>query len=58
MTIMKNCNAVNGIANISKNLIVYFVLNLDEIVKLPVVYRHYKKYKWLRNLTNGGIQNE
>ena len=58
MTIMKNCNAVNGIANISKNLIVYFVLNPDEIVKLPVVYRHYKKYKWLRNLTNGGIQNE
>lgn len=23
-------------------LTVYFVLNLDEIVKLPVVYRHYK----------------
>lgn len=39
-------------------LIVYFVLNLDEIVKLPVVYRHYKKYQWLRNLTNGGTQNE
>lgn len=39
-------------------LMVYFVLNLDEIVKLPVVYRHYKKYKWIRNLTNGGTQNE
>ncbi|MBO4996581.1 MAG: MATE family efflux transporter [Lachnospira sp.] len=39
-------------------LIVYFVLNLDEIVKLPVVYRHYKKYQWLKNLTNGGTQNE
>lgn len=39
-------------------LTVYFVLNLDEIVKLPVVYRHYKKYKWLRNLTDGGTQNE
>ena len=25
--------------------VVYFLLNLDEIVKLPVVYRHYKKYK-------------
>ena len=32
--------------------------NLDEIVKLPVVYRHYKKFKWLKNLTNGGTQNE
>lgn len=30
---------------------VYFLLNLDEIIKLPVVYRHYKKYKWVRNLT-------
>lgn len=30
---------------------VYFIVNLDEIVKLPAVYRHYKKYKWLRNLT-------
>ena len=39
-------------------LMVYFVLNLDEIVKLPVVYCHYKKYKWLKNLTNGGTQNE
>ena len=32
-------------------LAVYFLLNLDEIVKLPAVYRHYKKYKWVRNLT-------
>lgn len=39
-------------------LTVYFALNLDEIVKLPVVYRHYKKFKWLKNLTNGGTQNE
>ncbi len=30
---------------------VYFVLNLDEIVKLPVVYRHYRKYGWLKNIT-------
>lgn len=30
---------------------VYFVLNLDEIVKLPVVYRHYRKYGWVRNIT-------
>ena len=32
-------------------MVVYFVLNLDEIIKLPVVYKHYKKYKWIRNLT-------
>lgn len=30
---------------------VYFLLNLDEIIKLPAVYRHYKKYQWLKNLT-------
>lgn len=30
---------------------VYFIVNLDEIVKLPAVYRHYKKYKWVRDLT-------
>lgn len=34
-------------------MVVYFLLNLDEIVKLPVVYRHYKKYRWVRNLTEG-----
>lgn len=32
-------------------LLVFFVLNLDEIVKLPAVFKHYKKYKWLKNLT-------
>lgn len=32
-------------------LAVYFLLNLDELVKLPAVYRHYKKYGWVRNLT-------
>lgn len=32
-------------------LAVYFVLNLDEIVKLPVVYLHYKKYAWVNSLT-------
>lgn len=32
-------------------MVVYFVLNLDEIIKLPVVYKHYKKYKWIKNLT-------
>ena len=32
-------------------LAVYFVISLDEMVKLPAVYRHYKKYAWVRDLT-------
>lgn len=32
-------------------LVVYFLLNLDEFTKLPFVYRHYKKYHWVKNLT-------
>ena len=32
-------------------LAVYFIVNLDEIVKLPAVYRHYRKYKWVKDLT-------
>lgn len=32
---------------------VYFIINLDEIVKLPAVYRRYRKYIWLKDLTIG-----
>lgn len=32
-------------------LAVYAILSLDEAVKLPWVYLHYKKHKWLRDLT-------
>ncbi|MDC7290610.1 MATE family efflux transporter [Blautia schinkii] len=32
-------------------LAVYFIVNLDEIIKLPAVYRNYKKYKWVKDLT-------
>lgn len=32
-------------------LIVYAILSLDEVVKIPWVYAHYKKYKCLRNIT-------
>ncbi len=32
-------------------LAVYFIVNLDEIIKLPAVYRHYIKYKWVKDLT-------
>lgn len=39
-------------------LTVYVLLNLDEVIKLPVVYRHYKKYNWVRNLTEEGKVNE
>ena len=35
-------------------LAVYFILNLDEMVKLPAVYIHYKKYKWVRNIVETG----
>lgn len=30
---------------------VYFILCLDEFWKIPVVYKHYKGYKWLNNIT-------
>lgn len=29
---------------------VYVLLNIDEIIKLPVVFRHYRQYKWAKNL--------
>lgn len=30
---------------------VCFVICLDEFYKIPVVYHHYKKYTWLKNIT-------
>ena len=32
-------------------LVVYFLITLDETVKLPAFWRHYKKYQWVRNIT-------
>lgn len=32
-------------------LLVYFIVNLDEMIKLPAVYKHYRKYAWLKDLT-------
>lgn len=32
-------------------LVVYFILNLDEIIKLPAVYWRYRQYKWVKDLT-------
>ena len=30
---------------------VYLIINLDEMVKLPAVYKNYKKYLWVKDLT-------
>lgn len=32
-------------------MVVYIILSLDEVIKIPWVYAHYKKYKWLKNIT-------
>ena len=32
-------------------LVVYCVLCMDELIKVPVEIIHYRKYKWLRNIT-------
>ena len=34
---------------------VYFILCLDEFVKLPAVFRHYGKGAWLRNITRENV---
>lgn len=36
-------------------LAVAFILTLDEFVKIPAVYRHYVRYKWVRNITKQDI---
>ena len=36
-------------------LAVYFIINLDEMIKLPAVYRHFKQCKWVKNLTKEEI---
>lgn len=32
-------------------MVVYFIISMDEVIKVPAVYAHYKKYRWVRNLT-------
>ncbi len=34
---------------------VYFIIASDEVIKLPWVFQHYKKYLWVRNITKEGI---
>lgn len=31
--------------------LVFFIVNLDELLKVPAAYRHYKKYLWVKDLT-------
>ena len=31
--------------------VVYIFINMDEWVKIPAVFHHYKKYQWVKNLT-------
>ncbi len=37
---------------------IFFVLSLDEFVKMPFVAAHYKQYKWLKNLTRTTNEEE
>lgn len=39
-------------------LAVAFILTLDEFVKIPAVYRHYMKYRWLSNITKDNEHTE
>ena len=32
-------------------VVVFLIINLDEVVKLPAAVIHYRKYGWLKNLT-------
>ncbi len=34
---------------------VYLLLNIDELIKLPAVFRNYRKYHWVQNLTRESI---
>ena len=39
--------------------LVYIIINVDEIIKLPAVYLNYKKYRWVKNLTKTEVnQND
>lgn len=45
------CASISAFVFNAPVLVVYFIICLDEIIKLPAVYRHYKKYKWVKDLT-------
>lgn len=39
-------------------MVVYFLICTDEFVKMPFVYRHYKSYRWLKNITRDNVVQE
>lgn len=39
-------------------IFIFVVLSLDEFVKMPFVCTHYRKYRWLNNLTHSTYQEE
>ncbi len=39
-------------------IVVYFIVSLDEIVKVPWLYPRFKKYYWLQNLTRDFQETE
>ena len=45
------CTRMKYLRKDDQVLTVYFLLNLDELIKLPAVYRHYRQYRWVRDLT-------
>ena len=36
-------------------LVVYFIISMDEVIKLPWVYHHYKKYIWVKDITRDDL---
>ena len=36
-------------------LTVYFILYLDEFIKMPVIILHYRRGKWLKNITRDEV---
>jgi len=36
---------------------VYIFINMDEWVKIPAVFVHYRKYRWVRNLTREQVES-
>lgn len=39
-------------------LVVYFIINMDEMLKLLAVWKHYKKYNWVKDLTVKEVRND
>ena len=46
-------NMLNGKAVVDEPTVTEFteIESMDEIIKLPAVYRHYKKYNWVTKIS-------